>query len=132
MNNGSTPSMYLDTSSDHDPEDAKRIPGKRLHSLAQRVLFSCFFLIFLLVAHQHFFAGHARSVFKQYLLMATLPVLLAAGVAGLIGWWQMRRAAAAAKPSEEVEEEEPERKRRRSRGDSKDGPDLLPWQRRDR
>lgn len=125
-------SEYIDTRSDHDPEDARRIPGKRLYSLAQRVLFSCFFLIFLLVAHHHFFTAYQRSVFKQYLLLALLPVILLSGVAGLVGWWRMRQAGVFVDPAHEDEEPEPERKRRRSRRDRDDGPELLPWQRRDR
>ncbi|MGB0580443.1 MAG: hypothetical protein ACPGVU_12125 [Limisphaerales bacterium] len=124
-------SEYIDTSADHDPEEVARIPGKRLYSLAQRVLFSCFFLIFLLVAHQHFFAGHNRSVFKQYLLLAILPVLLAGGVAGFIGWWQMRQAGAFAIDKKDEKDSEPERKRRRSKREA-EGPEQLPWQRRDR
>lgn len=120
-------------------EPRRSVPGERLYEGARRVLFLCFFAIFILTAHQHLFAGHRRSKAKLIILMCLAPIILLCGLGSAIGWWQMRRAGAFDRrhehePDERKPERKPERKqeKREKRKERRDGPELLPWQRRDR
>ncbi len=113
--------------------NADLYPGEKLHENSRRVLFLCFFALFILTAHQHFFTPLQRSKTKLIILLCLLPVLLVAGLCCAIGWWQMRRAGAFKSEGPERDQGEDSgrsgKKRRRDRGD---GPELLPWQRRER
>ena len=112
-------------------------PGERLHEGSRRVLFLCFFAIFILTAHQHLFAGHQRSKVKLIILMGLAPIIIGSGLCGAIGWWMMRGAGAfkneAPKKSKTKETiPDPPIKKREKRKARRDGPELLPWQRRDK
>lgn len=109
-------------------------PGERLYENSRRVLFLCFFTVFLLTAHQHFFTPLQRSKTKLIMLLCILPFLVIGGLCCAFGWWKMRRAGAFRTTHSDRKERSSsggrgEGKRRRDHGDDLE---LLPWQRRDR
>ena len=119
--------------------DGASFPGELLYERSRRILFLCFFAIFILTAHQHLFAGQQRSKLKLIVLMCLAPIVIGSGLGGAAGWWIMRRARAfkrpetgeKVKPAVKVKQRRPVAKREK-RKERRDGRDLLPWQRRDR
>mgnify|MGYP001354241893 CR=1 FL=1 len=118
-------------------EERSLFPGERLYGASRRVLFLCFFAVFILTAHQHLFAGHQRSKIKLIILMCLAPLVIGSGLCALIGWWQMRRAGAfpqstAVEAEGQENKNEKSDKKRSHRRERRDGSELLPWQRREK